>query len=152
MIIFATDDGRDSLRNNKSFFVDGTFKSCPGQFTQLYTIHVDLGSNDQEVNIVVAAFALLQRKDTATYERLFSVLKEKCQFNPDSVIIDFEAAAIIALKNVFNDVDINGCHFHFAQCLWRNVQKIGLTTDYREDENVRMCVVHLTSTFKSRGR
>ena len=53
--------------------------------------------------------------------------------NPKLVLLDFEKAAISAVKEVFPDCQVIGCYFHFIQALWKNIQNKGLTTEYRSD-------------------
>lgn len=137
IMVFAGTDGQ-LLTEATEFFMDGTFKSCCPLFDQLYTIHVDLGSTPEATCIVPAVYALLPNRREATYKRLFKLIQEKIpKFCPKKVHIDFERAAINALKDVFPKIVIKGCNFHFNQALWRKVQEIGLTTQYRDNEEVR---------------
>ena len=46
-------------------------------------------------------------------------------------MIDFEMAAIQSLQHHFPEAEIQGCLFHFCQCLWR----LGLQGWYRDDAN-----------------
>lgn len=48
-------------------------------------------------------------------------------------MVDFEKAAIAAAEKVFPESDVNGCFFHFCQCLYRQVQANGLQTLYQDD-------------------
>ncbi|XP_072383861.1 uncharacterized protein [Diabrotica undecimpunctata] len=59
-------------------------------------------------------------------------------------MVDFEGAVIQALKTIFPDVRLHRCNYHFNQSLWRNIQSIGLTTQYINDDNVRL---HLRMCF-----
>lgn len=137
LIVFASLVGREILSSHKVFFMDGTFKCCSKQFTQLYTIHADIGSNTEETNIIPVAFALLKNKTRQTYERLFRLLKGD-NWNPSSVTIDFEQAVISAIQNVFPTVELNGCHFHYTQCIWRKVQEVGMVTEYKNNDEIRL--------------
>jgi len=47
---------------------------------------------------------------------------------------DFEATVVCAIYKVFPDSDITGCNSHFSRCLWRQLQNIGLTVEYKEKE------------------
>lgn len=94
ILIFSSSIGKEIMSNHKSFFMDGTFKCCSKQFTQLYTIHADIGSNTEERNIIPVAYALLKNKTRSTYERLFSIMKNTTNWNPTSITIDFEQAVI----------------------------------------------------------
>lgn len=139
MIIFCSEKGKECLRNKQDFFVDGTFKSCSQQFGQIYTIHADYGSSDTETNVYPVVFGLLPNKKKATYVRFFRhVLQEVPEWNPSHIHVDFEASAIAAIREVLPSVEIQGCYFHFKKCLWRKIQEIGLTCEYRENEEIRL--------------
>lgn len=141
IIAFAGDKGRECLKTQRHFFMDGTFRSCSKQFAQIYTIHADIGSNEKETNVIPVLFALLPNKKKETYIRLFRLVMERIpEWNPQTINVDFESAAISALQEVFPSVDINGCFFHMKKCLWRKVQSIGLTNEYRENEEVRLSI------------
>lgn len=139
ILIFASQKGKDTLAENSQCFVDGTFKSCPQQFKQIFTIHVDVGSSAEETNIIPVVYGFLPDKRKVTYERFFHLVKESIpDWNPDKLKIDFEEGAVLAIRNAFPNADINGCHFHFTQCLWRKVQELGLVRKYMEEEEIRL--------------
>lgn len=138
IIVFAGQETENFLANGKTFFLDGTFKSCPKQFTQLYTIHVDWGSTASETNVYPAVFALLPDKTESTYRNLFIKLKTSNPlFNPHLIKLDFETAAINACRKEFPNSIISGCNFHFNQCLWRKIQSIGLVKEYKDNIEIR---------------
>lgn len=141
LIVFSAQAGIEVLKRKQHFFMDGTFKSCSKQFYQIYTIHADLGSSENESNIHPVVFAFLPNKKKETYLRLFRIILEHVpEWNPGTVTVDFEAAVISALREVLPAVNVYGCYFHMKQCLWRKVQELGLTREYRENEEVRMQV------------
>ncbi|GBN49174.1 hypothetical protein AVEN_77262-1 [Araneus ventricosus] len=45
IIVFMTPKGKDVLQKIKKFYSDGTFKSYPKQFLQIYSLHADIGSS-----------------------------------------------------------------------------------------------------------
>lgn len=50
----------------------------------------------------------------------------------------FVQAVWTAAKTVFGDhVHVQGCFFHLTQSTWRKVQTLGLTTRYKDDEEVK---------------
>ena len=57
---------------------------------------------------------------------------------PSQVFVDFEEGAIRAFKEEFPGVQVKGCHFHFTQCIWRKIQELGLSVEYKEDKKVRV--------------
>lgn len=139
IIIFSGEKGTESLKYQQHFFMDGTFKSCSIQFSQIYTIHADFGSQKDETNIYPIVFAFLPNKKMETYIRMFRlILNVIPEWRPVKVNVDFESAAISALREVFPLVEIHGCLFHMKQCMWRKVQELGLTNEYRENEEVRL--------------
>ena len=64
----------------------------------------------------------------------------QADFTPSHLIVDYEAAAIGALEEVFPTAIISGCLFHFSQAILRKVSKLGLRTRYLQDEEFRMTV------------
>jgi len=73
-------------------------------------------------------------------------------FNPDSILTDFESGTIKSIRKLFpnvvhkgndssrapsilnNFVQFVGCLFHFGQCIWRRLQAEGLKNKYHEDK------------------
>ena len=54
-------------------------------------------------------------------------IMKKTKLDPAIIMMDFEAAAILTFPNAL----IKGCYFHFCQCLWSNIKKIGLSIPYK---------------------
>jgi len=45
---------------------------------------------------------------------------------------DFKRSAFNAFKYLFPNIKQNGCHFNFAQSIWRHIQQIQcLSTKYK---------------------
>lgn len=135
-LVFSGSTGRHLLKTCTDFFLDGTFKSCPKQFKQIYTIHTDVGSSEEETNILPVAYALLENKTKGTYIQLFEAL-QNWGWSPKYIKLDFEMAAVEAVRLIFPESFVSGCNYHYNQCLWRQIQNLGLTTDYRDIEEVR---------------
>ncbi|CAF3217150.1 unnamed protein product, partial [Rotaria sp. Silwood2] len=86
---------------------------------------------------------LLCDRKARTYRELFRELKHhatrlKTTFNPNTITSDFEKALIKAVADEFPQARHTGCYFHFTQALYRNIQKLGLTTAYRDTETTRI--------------
>ena len=113
MLVFATDDGIDMLANSSQWFGDGTFKLCPQIFPQIYTTHT-LVTHE----VLPCVFALLPSKAEIVYEQLFTTVCNAVRNNngndPDGFLVDFETAAINAIRNVLPQTDISGCFFHLS--------------------------------------
>ncbi|KAK9729797.1 MULE transposase domain [Popillia japonica] len=104
LLVFCNTEAKEALKSHKRFFMDETFKSCAKQYKQLYTIHVDLGSSSTKIKIVPVLFALLCNKSCATYTKLFQIIKKATSWNPYTVSVDFEQAAITSLKTIYPTV------------------------------------------------
>lgn len=86
IIIFSTRDNLDIMDNYSDWFADGTLKTSPLIFSQVYTIHVLIKENI----IIPTIYALLPNKTEETYIRLLTTLKEiKPNLNPKSIMTDF---------------------------------------------------------------
>jgi hypothetical protein len=118
ILIFATSDNLDRLASCNHWYADGTFKSTPPLFAQVYAIH-GLKYN----KVIPSVFALLPNKTEATYNRLLAALKSlRPSLNPETVMTDFEMAFINAFPQNFPASKQRGCFFHLSQCVWRCCQ------------------------------
>lgn len=139
MLVFGTDLALQHLAGSTTWMMDGTFDVAPRIFSQLYVIRAPLGES-----AVSCVYALLCDKSRSTYEELLNAILNQCNrlgFHPDpeTVITDFEQAAINAVCNVLGPhVKIHGCFYHLTQSTWRKIQALGLVTLYRESEDVRL--------------
>ena len=83
-----------------------TFKACPSNFYQLFTIIILINVDNHSFPRV---FALLHNKTEECYKRLYSIVKELIAEEPLTVISDYEKASINALTSVFPMVEHQGC-------------------------------------------
>jgi len=121
ILIFATQKNLDILAESDHWMADGTFKTAPPYFTQLWTIHAIKYNTTLPL-----VFVLLPNKSKETYVRTLRVICErKPGMDPKSILTDFEQAEINAFKDVFPNVEMRGCFFHFNQCIWRKIQGSG---------------------------
>ncbi|XP_071044589.1 uncharacterized protein [Parasteatoda tepidariorum] len=88
---------------------------------------------------ILQQYALLQSKKKSTYEELFRTLigvsaVEKLNLDPEFIHMDFESAAIEAVRSVFGyRVTIRGCFYHLCQSTYRHAQSLGYASKYRDD-------------------
>ncbi|CAF1354279.1 unnamed protein product [Rotaria magnacalcarata] len=109
-------------------FIDGTFKTRPMMFSQVYVI---MGLHLAEA--IPLVWCLAPKRVQEVYEKILKILKQKSieygtKFEPQYVYSDFESGEMGALKNLFPNVTVRGCWYHFNQAIFRNIQKMGLTT------------------------
>ena len=111
--------------------MDGTFKTAPPGWYQLYTIHFDLDRVSYP-----AVYALLKSKTRQTYTKLFRFLQKHAaasqrSFRATQITMDFEQAAISAARTIFPTSRIVGCLFHYSKAIRERVADCGLRAAYR---------------------
>lgn len=129
ILIFSTRRNLRLLAQSMHWYVDGTFKTVPHLFCQLYTIH-----GLQYNNAIPLVYALLPDKTEATYTRLLTGVKDiEPTVSPISILMDFELAMMNAVSAAFPQTRQRGCFFHFSQCFFRHVQSEGLQRRYEAE-------------------
>ena len=134
VIIFYSDLGLKSIARSNQLYADGTFDTVPRLFFQLYTIHADIFGYT-----FPCVYVLCNKKNKVTYEKIYNHLIDACSIiglslSPESIMVDFEAASMVAIKNMFGNSRVKGCLFHLNQSLWRNIQNSGLSAHYRNPD------------------
>ena len=136
-----------TLSDCSAILCDGTFKSCPRPFHQLFTIH-DLQINRKMP--LVGRF--LMEKTTGHYQKIFQFVKNKIHqdtshhWEPAQVISDYERAIFSAVETEFPNSTHKVCYFHFTQAVYWTIQTLGLSLCYENDERMRMFSRYLMST------
>jgi hypothetical protein len=69
ILIFSTETNLRALTTTGHWFADGTFKTAPELFYQIYTIHALVDNN-----ILPCVYALLPNKTEQTYYEMFQQL------------------------------------------------------------------------------
>jgi hypothetical protein len=62
------------------------------------------------------------------------VAKQNC-FKPKRVVTDFEVAIHKAVGNIWPNVTVIGCKFHFTQSWFRKILTLGLISEYRNRDS-----------------
>ncbi|KAE8738585.1 hypothetical protein FOCC_FOCC015931 [Frankliniella occidentalis] len=140
VVIFAAEESLKVLFVSEIVFSDGTFKTVPDQFGQLYTIHGLVRDVASRRYVFPLVFCLCVRKNEATYRRIWEAITEEAtrlgkRFHVSIMMTDFELSAINVQRAMFPDVQNKGCLFHFNQSLWRQVVNDGLRVLYVNAEN-----------------
>jgi hypothetical protein len=131
-LAFGTLHALKMLCESDHIFLDGTFKSCPSPFAQLYSIHTHSSVLKGTLPLL---YTLLPNKTKDVYTSFFNELrtaavKNDLVLNPRYVTVDFEQGAIRSLKTVFPNASVKGCNFHYNQCIFKKIQSLGLQSDY----------------------
>ncbi|CAF1662454.1 unnamed protein product, partial [Adineta ricciae] len=106
---------------------------CPEDFYQLFTVHALL-----QAVVIPLIYGLLIGKSADDYKKFFEKVLEHDDFEPESILSDFESGTIKTIKDIFPNSDHRGCLFHFGQAVWRHIQDNGLTRKYEDDDTFRL--------------
>ena len=116
-LIFMSEHQMQILKSAKTWYMDGTFRVIRKPFTQLYGILAFLISGECKKQIVVA-HVFMSRRTAADYEAVFRSIKSTVgEVAVERVVGEFEKAAWMALRVVFENVSLKGCLFHFSQVI-----------------------------------
>ncbi|CAF3482734.1 unnamed protein product [Rotaria sp. Silwood2] len=135
--VFGTTDSLKMLCSSDHIFADGTFKSSPTPFKQLYSIHIESSVLN---NTLPVLYALLPDKFKATYTIFFNDLRKICAqydfiLNPRLITVDFEQGCLKSLQNIFPNSELKGCNFHFNKCIFKKITDLGWQQQYYLSSN-----------------
>lgn len=147
IIIYATEENLRNLFRCLLWTVDGTFKSSPLIFYQLFTIMgtITYRFNGKTKTVHLPfVYALLENKREEAYLKVLNVvMTEAVKFRipvnfPECILSDFEVAIINALLSKFGRI-VKGCFFHLRQIVHRHIQQEGLQRAYTSegDDSIR---------------
>ena len=133
IILLASREQIRVLATAPKIFADGTFKTCPALFAQLYVLKAELSGGHR----VVLMFALLPDKTEHTYSHMLRkirtlVMAETGQvWSPRMIMTDFESGMIPALAQELPNSKHQGCFFHFTKALYNKIKEMGALTEFR---------------------
>ncbi|KAI6651165.1 hypothetical protein LOD99_5516 [Oopsacas minuta] len=140
-LIFATQHNLGMLQRSKIWLADGTFKTAPPLFAQVYVVHGLRGGDDpmKTGHLLPSLFVLLPNKTEAAYLRMWEQIRLLCSLaQPQQMLLDFEKGAITSFEHVWPNTVVKCCFFHLTQNIWRHVQSVGLQSAYTHDEELAM--------------
>ncbi|CAF3504886.1 unnamed protein product [Rotaria socialis] len=138
LIMFGSNEQVDLLLNSTTWFCDGTFKTRPLIFDQVYIIQCLVGDE-----VFPAIYALTSNRQRKTYEEMLNIILElaanrRVVLRVKTIVSDYEEAWLLAVEKMLPNVCRLGCWFHFSQACYRNIQNLGLTKLYEDDPNIRL--------------
>ena len=92
IIILATSRNLDILEESTSWYVDGTFSTCPQLFYQVLAIHAEIPNPNGASWVFASTYIVLTHKDTPIYSECFEALSALRNFAPDTIMVDYELA------------------------------------------------------------
>ncbi|KAG0435139.1 hypothetical protein DMUE_4866 [Dictyocoela muelleri] len=110
---------------------DGTFKSAPSSFDQLFTIQCYLRNDNLPL-----IYCFLKNRSEVCYDHFFvSWLSKECndEILPKNLILHFELASYNSCRKYFKDIHFFGCFFHLGQIIWRRIPVLKFATEFVEN-------------------
>lgn len=123
MVILSSPEQLLQMSRSECIFMDGTFKTTPRLWNQLYLIK---GQVRPGVYLLFAG-VLLKRKTASEYSRMMRKIKTLIMENygvvmsPAMIMSDFETGLISAIRQEFPHTHHRGCYFHFCNSLFRYI-------------------------------
>ncbi|CAF2833416.1 unnamed protein product [Rotaria sp. Silwood2] len=99
LIIFTTKINLSILKQNKHWFADGTFKVCLDDYYRLFTLHAMM--TNATIPLVCG---LLIGKSSQDYNLFFDKVLAQDNFQPKSIMTDFETGTIKSVKDMLSNV------------------------------------------------
>ncbi|CAF3042399.1 unnamed protein product [Rotaria sp. Silwood2] len=140
LIMFSSNEQIDLLLNSSTWFCDGTFKTRPIMFSQVYIIQCLVGDE-----VFPAIYALTSNRKRKTYEEMIKVIlhlaADRNKLLPvETIVSDYEEAWLLTVEEMLPNVVRLGCFFHFTQSCYRNIQRLGLSKLYEDEPDVRLAL------------
>ena len=90
-------------------------------------------------------FVIMSGKRKCDYASVLDHLQTHVEVPPTRVVLDFEIGMWEAIRAhaFFSASQLQGCLFHFTQCIWRKVQDLGMRQDYINDDGTRLVGIFL---------
>lgn len=121
VLVFCTEDNLKILKKCSQWYADGTFKSAPPLFNQFFVIHGKL--NDGSIFPLI--YSLMTHRTEQAYDILFNFLADELgEFEPESIMTDFEIASRKSYNKCFPSTKQRGCYFHLMKAIWKKIQTI----------------------------
>lgn len=93
--------------------------------------------------MIPCIFSFMNGKAEEDYKLMIGCAKKAAtgyglRLNPETIMSDYELAAINAFSYEFPGAVNKGCFFHFNQCLYRKITNLGMKTIYDNDDKIRL--------------
>jgi len=107
--------------DNVYMMADATFSTAPRPFSQLFNVMVSYKGT-----AIPILHVCMTHKSNPLYEGVLVKLRQICpSLEPRVIKTDFESSLMKAVQSSFPGVTLSGCRFHFAQAVFRAINKPG---------------------------
>lgn len=141
-IVLSSDWQLNLLGQADSVTADGTFKTCPQPFCQIYCLVANFHKDRRNIPVL---FALLPDKTAQSYEYVWSTLANYILEPIKAIRVDFESSDLLAIRQVLPDVRLEACFFHFRSAIRRKLASLHLIPVYNQHESLQIYVKSLIS-------
>ena len=136
----------ERLASCETILGDGTLKTAPDPYFQIYTIFCDF--ENRKFPLV---FAPLTGKTSDHYKAMLYILRENMEtiekvFKPDNILSDYESGFKTAVAEVFPESRHIGFYFHFTQAIIKKLRSLGLITAYRFNQKFKKQIRKISPT------
>ena len=102
------------LEGNIQYFNDITYYAIPPNENK-YKIFLLLAFNKDLYQTILCNITIINKENKETFITLYNYLRNKYNFVPNKITIDYSQAFILAIKKAFPSCKIIPCFFHFMQ-------------------------------------
>lgn len=159
-MVFANETQLKLMSTSKRWYCDGTFKLVKKPFVQMFSFH-GMQKKDGNTKQFPFLYVMMSRRTAADYKQVFKKIKQllginnllniqfqtlyqylisisiKGTYKVKEVVSDFERAIWRGIQDVFPNVKIFGCAFHWTQAIFRNMKQIGLGMLYNRSSEFK---------------
>ena len=127
-IIWASDINIAHAKKSNHFYIDSTFIRPIGFHQLLVVLYKDILTSKN----YPLSYVIMNNKTEKLYREIFNYLESIININNREIInnititIDFELAELNAIKNIYPNIRLIGCWFHFKKNIVKNAKKKGL--------------------------
>ena len=109
--------------NNSQYFSDITYYCEPSNNKQ-YKIFVLMSFNKEFYKTTLCSLCLISNENSETFHTILEFLKNKYKFVPKNKTIYFSKYLYNAYKNLFTDINIIPCFYHYCQNITRQLPQL----------------------------
>uniref|UniRef100_A0A0N5C9K3 MULE domain-containing protein n=1 Tax=Strongyloides papillosus TaxID=174720 RepID=A0A0N5C9K3_STREA len=134
IIIYFDHRWIQKICSSEYIIMDGTFKSCPNHYAQLYAIHIVDSRNRISYSVF---YAILPAKDEEAYKVMLQYFKSIVgNLRSVTFIIDKEFAMMSALTEIFNESYVKICLWHYRRAICKKLRSCSLLPNKNVLKNI----------------